>query len=164
MDNYKSRDLPITDLFHNLQLEWISYYLRSKIYERELDLKMFKDITRMKKEKIDTFSLRNSIASIFTKPEKLEKYLNEFYSTETNTPVFIYSPKNEKWLTVWDIHYFYCFDTIVEFENKEVKIIKNDTYSKEVEFLTPQRNYMRVPYNEVRRDLSALISFDEIKK
>lgn len=156
MENCKSRDIPITDLFHNLQLEWISYYIRSKIYDRELDIKKFHDISKMKKDKIDTFSLRNSIPSIFNKDSKMEKFLNEFYSTETNTVIFEYTPSNKNWLSRWDIEHFYRFDTIVQFENNEVKILKNDSYSKEVELLTPTREYLRVPYRDVRRDLTIL--------
>jgi hypothetical protein len=155
MENTKSREIPITDLFHNLQLEWISYFIRSQIYERKIDLKMFSDIIRMKKEKIDTFSLRNSIPSIFSKSEKLEKYLNEFYPKD-NKLNFEYTPKNRGWLTHWDKHYFYIFDTIVDYEGAEVKIIKNDTHSSKVEFLTPQREHKRVSYSEVRRDIKIL--------
>lgn len=155
MDSVKSREIPINDLFHNLQLEWISYYIRSQIYNRDFDIKKFDDICKMKKEKIDTFSLRNSISSIFTKDEKMQKFLDEFYPQETNKVNFEYTPKNQK-LKLWDKFHFYKFGTIFEFEEKEIKIIKNDTYSDEVEFITEHREHKRVPYKEVRRDITIL--------
>jgi hypothetical protein len=156
MDSIKSRDIPIGDLFHNLQLEWISYYIRSKIYERECDIKAFNDICGKKKDKIDTFSLRNSIASIFSKEEKMKKFINEFYPLEKNLPNFCYTPKNRNWLFRWDKNYFYCYNTIVNFEGELVTILKNDNLSDEVEFLTSKRVFRRVPYNQVRKDIMIL--------
>lgn len=156
MENLKSRDIPVNDLFYYLQLEWISYNIRSKIYERGIDIKRFTDICKMKKEKIDMFSLRNSVPSIFSKKERMEKYLNEFYSNENTTPKFQYTPKNKESLSKWDKNYFYKAGLFVYFNGELVQILTNDTLNNKVSFLASRREFKTVSYTEVFRDLTLL--------
>ena len=151
----KSRDMAVQDTFHNLQLEWVCYYIRSKIYEPEWSIKMFTDICEGKKVKIDKLSLQNSVPSIFTKKERLIKYLNEFYP-ENNIPNFQYTPKNQGKLERWDKHYFYKPGTFIIFEDESVQVLRNDTLNDTVDFITKRRQLMNVPYNEVRRDILEL--------
>lgn len=148
----KSRDMAVEDTFHNLQLEWVCYFIRSKVYDPEWSVKMFTDICAGKKEKIDRFSLKNQVPSIFTKKERLQKYLDEFYP-ETNIPNFQYTPKNQGKLERWDKHYFYKPGTFIIFEDESVRVLRNDTLNDTVDFITKRRQLMNVPYCEVRRDI-----------
>jgi hypothetical protein len=85
----KSREIPVLDYFSLLQLEYISYAFRFKIYIRPEDKKKFSDILRMKKEKIKTFSTRNCLPDIFNgDPVYLKKYMGKFFKTEFGLPNF----------------------------------------------------------------------------
>ena len=66
----KSRTIPIPEWFSNLQLEYLTYKLREEMYVRDGDTKKFGDIAKMKKEKILSVSLRQSLTSILTVPKK----------------------------------------------------------------------------------------------
>lgn len=148
----KSREIPIQDLYRNLQLEWISYYVRANIYQREIDIKRFKDICEMKKVKIDKFALRNANPSIFQEKEKLAKYLTEFYPYYCEFPYFQYTPKNKVTLSKWDKYYFYAKDVLVNHNGKDYLVAYNNSHRMYVG-VDMNGNFTKIPYSKVRREI-----------
>jgi len=114
----KSRDIPITEYFTNLQLEWISYKLRELTYDREIDRKRFHDICEMKKEKIEKFAFRNCCKSIFSSESMKNKYVNKFLGDGFGLPNFQYRDERQREVNgMWDkVHYF---KNGVRIENQE---------------------------------------------
>jgi len=104
----KSRDIPITEYYTNLQLEWISYKVRELIYDREIDRKRFHDICEMKKEKIEKFAFRNCCNSIFSSDNMKEKYVKKFLGNGYGLPNFQYRDDRQRKVNGhWDkVHYF----------------------------------------------------------
>lgn len=62
----KSRDISIGEYLNRLQIEYIIYELRSKIYPASEDKEKFKQIMYFKKIKIEDISEKNDLDSIFT--------------------------------------------------------------------------------------------------
>lgn len=129
----KSRDIPVNDLFSNLQLEWISYYLREKIYNRESDKQKFRDICRMKKEKIDAFERRNCIPSIFSSKPKMKKYITEKFLNQNGLPNFQYTPQNQESLYFWDCIHFFPRDIEIVIDGTVFKVVNNTPTKKQIE-------------------------------
>lgn len=88
----KSRDLSLTDFYSILQQEYISYYIRSKIYPAEYADK-YKNYCICKKEKIEKISQKNSLPSIFNSKSIKDRFLAEFF-TEYGVPNFQYRDEN----------------------------------------------------------------------
>lgn len=73
----KSRDIPLSDFYTILQYEYISYYIRHKIYPQPYCEK-YRKYCGFKKEKIEKISIKNSLPSIFTNKQIKEKYIKGF--------------------------------------------------------------------------------------
>ncbi len=75
MDNIivKTRQISNIEFFELLQYEFLSYFLRSKIYERDFDIKFFSETCEKKKDKIEKIGIKNCSKTIFKSPEKREK-------------------------------------------------------------------------------------------
>lgn len=119
----KDRDISFSELYSNLQLEYISYKIREKIYVRAEDKKKFNDISAKKKSTIQQMSKRNRLPSIFNSEEQQEKYLNLFFN-ETGMPNFKYRDSYQ--LRVkgrWDKIYYFNRGTEVITPDKEIKAI-----------------------------------------
>lgn len=103
----KSRDIPITAYYTNLQLEYIGCKLRSEIYTRDFDKKKYSDICKGKKEKIENISTRNCLPSIFTSESSREKYIGKFFN-EWGLPNFMHRDDHKRVVEgKWDqIYYF----------------------------------------------------------
>ena len=111
----KSREIPVLDYFSLLQLEYISYAFRHKIYTRPQDKKKFADILRKKKEKNKTFSTRNCLPDIFNgDPAYLKKYMDKFFKTEFGLPNFQNrDPHKEEIYGRYDPYYYFAKGTMV---------------------------------------------------
>lgn len=149
----KSRELHLPDLFKLLQLEWITYKVRQNIYQRGCDLKKFNDILKMKEEKIDKFALRNSIPSIFSSKNKMEKYLEMFYPINS-VPDFQYTPKNKESYLMFDRLFFFKQNTHVTYKEQNCQIQYNDCTKCELVLKLESGEFKKVPYSEVRKDIS----------
>jgi hypothetical protein len=114
----KSRDLPIGDYFSILQIEYICSAFRAKIYNREFDRKMFNDICKRKKEKIDSIAFRNKLPSIFDNENSKTKYINKFFP-EWGLPNFQYRNKGqENSRGLWDKRHYFEIGSSVKIKNK----------------------------------------------
>ena len=125
----KSRNLPLAEYYSNLQLEYISYYLRSKIYRKDF-AENYRNICIGKAEKVKGIATKNCLPSIFTDKAYLEKYINLLIPS-FGLPDFRYKDdvikgKMEK----WDSFYYFCKGVSVKFlvdEKINVGIVvKND--------------------------------------
>jgi len=150
MQTIKSREIPVGELFSNLQLEWISYYLRQNIYNRESDKKMFSDICIKKRERIEMFERRNCMPSIFTNKGKFKKYLYEKFLNPNGLPNFQYTPKTEKLFTLWDSIHYFSVGSLIDFNGKEFTVIKVFPNKKQVEIKLEGE--------------SVIVGFEQIKK
>lgn len=124
MELTKSRDIPIQDLYTLLQLEFISYKIREKIYKRQEDKKKFNDICNMKRKKIENMSSKNCIPSIFnSSPEYLQKYISKFIN-DFGIPNFQYRDDYKtKIYGHWDkIYWFYRGTEIKTMIKGELKL------------------------------------------
>ena len=157
----KSRELHLPDLFRILQLEWITYRVRLSIYQREEDLKKFRDILKMKEDRINKFALRNSTPSIFSSKEKMDKYLLLFYPTEgerANIPDFQYTPTNENTYCIFDKLFFYKKDSFVLYKNELCKIEYNDCNKKELVLKLKDDSSKKVGYCDTRKEISYFLN------
>lgn len=119
MEPKKDRDIPITDFYTNLQLEYLSYYMRGKVYKRSEDLKKFADICEKKREKIEGLSRKNCLPNIFNNELYRERYINLFIG-EFGLPQFQYRDDYQRKVKgMWDKKYY--FD-----EGVNVKVNIND--------------------------------------
>lgn len=148
MEITKSRDIPQNDYYCNLQKEWITYYLRSKLYNTEHERKKFSDICRMKKDKIDSFSLKNSIDSIFSSEEKMDKYLNLFYE-KGKLPDFQYAPKTER-LKKRDFIAFFSIGTNITY-NGTIGVIRYSDFNTKTMTIDCMGAIKSVSHTEIRR-------------
>lgn len=103
----KSRELPIQDYYTLLQIEYLNYFCRYKIYKREEDIKKFNDICLKKREKIESISRKNCTPSIFSDEKCKQKYIQKFLN-EWGMPNFYYRDEyQEKIKGHWDKVYFF---------------------------------------------------------
>lgn len=115
----KDRDIPITDFYTNLQLEYLSYYMRGKVYKRPEDLKKFADICEKKREKIEGLSRKNCLPNIFNNELYRERYINLFIG-EFGLPQFQYRDDYQRKVKgMWDKKYYFG-------EGVNVKVNIND--------------------------------------
>lgn len=114
MELKKDRDIPITDFYTNLQLEYLSYYMRGKVYKRPEDLKKFADICGKKREKIEGLSRKNCLPNIFNNQTYRERYLNLFIG-EFGLPQFQYRDDYQRKVKgMWDKKYYFNEGTNVK--------------------------------------------------
>lgn len=137
MNSSKSRNIPLTSYYSNLQLEWLSYYIRSKIYRKDF-ADNYSQICAGKKEKILGISNKNLLPSIFSNKQILDKYLEELIPC-FGTPNFQYKNKEvETKMKRWDVFYYFCKGTSIKFIDQEENIktgviTKNDKNSEVLE-------------------------------
>lgn len=115
----KDRDIPIADFYTNLQLEYLSYHMRGKVYKRPEDLKKFADICGKKREKIEGLSRKNCLPNIFNNELYRERYINLFIG-EFGLPQFQYRDDYQRKVKgMWDKKYYFG-------EGVNVKVNIND--------------------------------------
>ncbi len=114
MSAYKSRNIPLTELYSNLQLEFIAYYVRSKVYCKDFS-ENYHSICLQKKAKIDNISMRNSLPSIFTSEKTKERYIKRFLG-DSGFPNFTYRDEviREK-MQKWDRYYYFSVGSSISF-------------------------------------------------
>jgi len=150
----KSRDIPLTQLYSQLQLEYISYFLRSKIYCKDF-AENYRTICEAKKLKIDKISSRNTLPSIFNNEETKERYIKEFLN-EFGVPSFTYRDAAiDKKMSCWDRWYYFCKGTSVKLSNDNSTVLgivnHNDKTQCILNVIDEFKNEHTVHYNNVTR-------------
>lgn len=156
MESVKSRHITSEQWYSNLQLEYMSYYVRQCLFERDVDEKRFKDICDGKKEKIVTYAENKRIESIFSCPNVLKYYSDIFYNS-TGMPDFQYTPKNEKSLSFWDSFYFFREGSVVECNDCELTVLRNFPSTNEIEVMF-DGDIELLPYTDVKRNIVDIIN------
>jgi len=151
----KSRTISIPEWFSNLQLEYLTYKLREEMYVRDCDVKKFGDIANMKKEKIRSVSLRQSISSIFDCKEKRNRYICDKFANESGMPNMQYTPKNRRSASYWDRYYFFQSGVEVYYKGSVYPILVNSPESETVEIKVGDK-LLSIPYNSIKRDFEDL--------
>ena len=82
----KDRHISILEYFNRLQLEFLLYELRSKIYPSSEDKIKFKRVLQFKKDKIEDISKKNMLISIFD-DENLKRQMTDELFGEENMPL-----------------------------------------------------------------------------
>lgn len=89
----RKEKLLIDEYFNLLQLEYLSYYLRSKIYEDAFFVKMCEDICEKKKNKILNITRsRPRLNSIFSDQNEWKRVVMDEFLTPYGPPNFKYPP------------------------------------------------------------------------
>lgn len=156
MELKKNRDIPLTDFYTNLQLEYLSYYMRGKIYKRQEDLKKFSDICEKKREKIEGLSRKNCLPSIFNNKTYRERYLNLFIG-EFGLPQFQYRDDYQRKIKgMWDKKYYFNEGTNVKVNVDgvvDVGVVINNDYENGMVTvrLSMDKSEIELLYDNVQR-------------
>lgn len=156
MELKKNRDIPLTDFYTNLQLEYLSYYMRGKIYKRQEDLKKFSDICEKKREKIEGLSRKNCLPSIFNNKTYRERYLNLFIG-EFGLPQFQYRDDYQRKIKgMWDKKYYFNEGTNVKVNVDgvvDVGVVVNNDYENGMVTvrLSMDKSEIELLYDNVQR-------------
>lgn len=154
----KSRNIPLIDYYQNLQLEFLSYHIRKKIYRKDFS-DNYDKICTGKREKILGIASKNLLPSIFSSNEYLKKYL-DMIIPEWGIPDFQYKDKAvENKMKKWDIHYYFIKGTSVKFlDCDQIKtgiVIKNDKNSEVLEIYSHELDKsFYIHYSKVSRIFS----------
>lgn len=153
-DAIKSRDIPLSELYANLQLEYISYFLRSKVYCKDF-AERYKTVCDAKKEKIDRISNRNSLPSIFNDEVEKERYIQMFLNP-SGTPNFTYKDETIKAkMGCWDGHYYFFGGVSVKIliagQVRLGVITHNSRYKKIATVIDEFKNEHVLHYNNITR-------------
>lgn len=158
----KSRNLPISDFYTILQQEFISYFIRSKIYPEPYASK-YAQYCERKKEKIEMIGLKNALPSIFTSNTIKEKYLGRFFN-QYGMPNFEYrDEKSIQMMGYWDKVYYFSKGTTVrlEYGGEPTTVIVAENLPNEKKVIL-KMDPLKVPfsYSEVTRLITdSLINF-----
>jgi len=109
----KSRDLSLTDFYSILQQEYISYFIRTKIYPPEY-AKKYETYCVCKKEKIEKIGMKNGLPSIFNSTSIRDRYLEKFFNAY-GLPNFEYRDEASiRIMGKWDAVYWFGEGTSIK--------------------------------------------------
>lgn len=155
-----SRKLPINEFLKVLQLEYLSYVLRSLIYERPEFIKMSEEIAKKKKEKIENLAKKFRLLSIFDSQEAFALFLNKEFLQEFGLPKIQYGTDVErnKSVSYWDKYYVFREGKKVAYKDKICTILTNNP-TEETVSIKYKGEYLVLPYTYVNlTELSSLLS------
>jgi len=158
----KSRNLPISEYYTILQQEFISYFIRSKIYPEPYADK-YRDYCVKKKDKIEKIGLKNSLPSVFSSVTIREKYLKRFFNKK-GLPNFEYrDDESVRIMGYWDRVYWFSKGTPIRID------LGGEPFSSEVKLNVPKQELLKVvidnlevefKYSEISRLITnSLIDF-----
>lgn len=109
----KTRQISNYEFFEILQYEFLSYFLRSKIYERDCDISFFTETCNKKREKIQKLCIANCTKTIFSCPDKKKKYIENFLNNG-GLPNFQYRDDYQKRIKgYWDKIFYTKYKSII---------------------------------------------------
>jgi hypothetical protein len=126
MELKKSRDLPKQDFYTLLNLEYLGYYARYKIYKRPEDTKKFSDICQKKREKIEALARKECINTMFGNEDRKSTYIRRFVN-EWGLPNFTYRDDYQKEVKGrFDKIFWFYKDTEVEVNLGDNSILRGN--------------------------------------
>lgn len=138
-----NRNLSILDYLKQLQLEYLLYELRIKIYPKSEDKKNFKEILEYKENKILDICQKNNLDNMFTNGEILTEIENDFYDQFGN-------PTN---LTKRDKYFYFWLGSDFSFKGRGVKLISYDLQSLTCKVKDYKNSIIDLDINFIRRIL-----------
>lgn len=152
---YKSRNLPVLELLARLEVEYVVWELRRKIYPERRMKDYYEKGMAMKKERILDISLRNNISNLFTDENRRQRAYSEVYG-ESGFPNFHYKDECLKeMLHNKDITNYYCVGCDVRIEgSKEFgKIFSVDFDKEEIIIIFNNNSKQKFLINKITRIL-----------
>lgn len=142
----KSRKIPLSEFYSILQLEYLSLYLRSKIF-KEPFIQYNIDSCIGKRKKIESISRKNNLPNIFSSKKILEKYVDQLVN-DWGVPNFQY--KNEAIkdkIHIWDCVNYFTKGTLVKFR------IGDEEYSGTILFNNFEDKICKVSSSNLKRNV-----------
>lgn len=139
----KSRDISILDFLENLQLEYLLYELRSKIYPKKDDKQKYKEIMQFKEDKIFDICSKNNLRNIFNDGEILQEIESKFYN-EFGNP-------NE--MTNRDKYFYYLIGSDFSYNGQGVKLLSYNLQSYIATIELKNKQSLNVDLNFIKRIL-----------
>lgn len=157
----KSRNLSIEEFVKVLQLEYLSYKLRSIIYEVPEFKKMNSDIAIKKKEKILNIAKRSRKGTIFDSDRNFETFWKNEFLQEYGLPKLQYSAKKEA-VSHWDKVYLFGEGQMITWKGVDYRIKHNNPNENVIEVKKKGIPFI-VPYIDVKLKMLTTISIDDLK-
>lgn len=154
-----SRRLPISEFLRVLQLEYLSYVLRSLIYTEPIFVKMNEEIAKKKRDKIKNLSEKFKLLSIFDSEELFRFFLEKEFLQEFGLPKFQYGTDPKKKLSVfyYDKYYVLKESSKVDYRG-QIYLVKRNNPETETISLNIGGSITEVPYTYVNFvELSSLL-------
>jgi hypothetical protein len=121
----KSRNIPLQEYISVLQFEYLSYKVRSKIFEQPYCDK-YKEFCKKKKETIESFSLKMGRPCIFNNENVFQKYVDEFFRDGFGLPDFKYRDGyQEEQTSTFDAKYYFSEGVTVMYQGQEYFVSRN---------------------------------------
>lgn len=138
----KDRNISIADYLSRLQIEYIIYELRSKIYPAAEDKEKFKEVMGLKRMKIEDISEKNNLQTIFTSTLIKNNLMNSLFEDKFVPDDFHGKDK-----------YFYLYkNTDFSYKGNIVKLISYDLHY-ETAIIATNGKQTEVNLVEIRRIL-----------
>ena len=137
-----ARNISTLEYFKILQMEYILYEVRSKIYPFGKDREKFRNIMEYKKTKINDISDKNEIDSIFTNVSKKLDFLQKFNLEFLNGNI---GTKKDK-------YFYYFIGSDFSFKGDVYKMLKYD-FTNENASLENESEIITVNFNQIKRIL-----------
>lgn len=137
------RNLSILDYVKQLQLEYLLYELRLKIYPTATDKDKFKSVMKFKESKILDICKKNGLNNMFNDGEILQEIEKEFYNEFGN-------PKD---LTRKDQYFYYWRNSDFQYEGRGVKLVSYNLEMGQAKVSHANGRYTEVDINSIRRIL-----------
>lgn len=138
----QKRNISILQYFNVLQLEFLLYELRAKIYPFANEKTKFKEILDFKKNKIDDLSKKNKLKSIFDCEQKRLSIESEFLDVNG-------VPRE---MSSRDKYFYYAIKAEFSFDGKDCKLCKYD-FKNGTAVISLQNIEHTVELSEIRRIL-----------
>jgi len=104
----KTRNQTALQYFESIQIEYVCAELRTKIYPKTKDREYWKRVMLGKKQKIEDFSERNLLPSIFSDSSQKDFIEDKVYNKHLTTPSFIYrDDEQQQQQEHFDLVYYY---------------------------------------------------------
>lgn len=139
----KSRNISILEFLENLQLEYLLYELRSKIYPKKEDKIKYKKIMQFKEDKIFDICSKNNLRNIFNDGEILNEIESKFYNEFGN-------PIN---MTNRDKYFYYLLGSDFAYNGQGVKLLSYDLQSYIATIELKNKQSLNVDLNFIKRIL-----------
>lgn len=154
-----NRKLTSEEFMKMLQLEYLSYKVRSLIVEKPEFVKMNEDIAKMKKEKIQELSFKSGLRNIFQSDQEFyDFYHNHFFNSWTTKNLLLHidmqynsdsSKKDGQFF--YDKFFLYKKGTPVIYQNEVYTVVRNNAREATVILSLGNNHFIKVEYRDILR-------------